>query len=253
MFRTLLFSAFGAGIAVCIAVSAMQAATTQPLLLHAEEFENAGADVVAAAPAADVAAGAVAAVAHEHEVGAAAHSHDEEEWAPSDGVERTLYTAAANLVVGTAVALILLALMTLSGRRIDARQGLLWGAGGFLAVALLPALGLPPELPGTPAADIFARQAWWLTTAAASAAGLGLLAFGRGWAFWAPGIALIVLPHIVGAPESPSLEAAYPAVLAGEFVTASLAVSALLWLLAGLASGWLHQRLSQPAVIARPA
>ncbi len=251
MFRNLLISAFGAGVAVCIAVSAMQAVTTQPLLLQAEAFEIAGAEPAAALSPGEVSA---AAVAHDHADGAAAHAHDGEDWAPADGAERTLYTAAANLVVGTAVALILLALMTLGGRRIDAREGLLWGVGGFLAVALLPSLGLPPELPGTPAANIFGRQAWWLATAAASAAGLGLLACTRGWPLRAVGVGLLLLPHIIGAPQPPSLEAAYPAVLAGEFVTASLAVSALLWLLAGLAAGWLYQRVStQMSLAPRPA
>ena len=33
--------------------------------------------------------------------------------------------------------------------------------------------------------------------------------------------------------------------VAGEFVIASLVVSAVLWILSGLASGWLHQRLSR--------
>ena len=45
MFRNIVISAFGAGLAVCVVVTALQFATTEPLILHAEEFE--GGSVVA--------------------------------------------------------------------------------------------------------------------------------------------------------------------------------------------------------------
>lgn len=134
--------------------------------------------------------------------------------------------------------------MVLRGDRIDARHGLLWGAAGFVAASLMPALGLPPELPGTPAADLVDRQVWWLATAVASAAGIALIAFGRHWAVKAAGLALFVLPHVIGAPPPPGHQVAYPGALAGEFVIASLVVSAVLWTLAGFSAGWLHRRLS---------
>ena len=235
MFKNLLLSAAGAGLAACLAIAALQIFTTEPLILHAEVFEKAGeaaaATTVAAAPAA----------AHRD----AAHSDDAQEWEPADGVERTLYTVAADLLVGIAVSLMLLAAMIAKGDPIDARRGLMWGAAGFVAASLLPSLGLPPELPGTPAADIFSRQIWWLGTAAASAIGLFCLAFGRHWLWRVAGLALLAMPHVIGAPAPPSHEAAYPAGLAGEFVVASIVVSAVLWSLSGLASGWLYSRLSR--------
>lgn len=241
MFRTILLSAAGAGLAACLAVSVVQLVTTTPLILHAETFES-------AAPEADHHHAPAAAPAAEAEVAAApAHVHDEDAWAPADGIERTLYTALANLVVGVGVALVLLAGMSLRGGRIDARTGLLWGVAGFFAASLLPALGLPPELPGTPAADIYARQLWWLLAVAASAAGVAALVLGPNLLWRIAGLALIVVPHVVGAPPPPSLEADYPAVLGGEFVIASLLVSALLWATAGTAAGWLHRRLTAPA------
>jgi len=244
MLRTMVFSAFGAAIAVCVAVSALQFFTTEPLILHAEEFESgAGADSPAGGEGSSEAAS-------NHDDGyvhadAGGHVHDAEAWAPTDGVERAAYTALANLVIGFAVSLILLGGMALKGDPIDARRGLLWGAAGFAAVALLPALGLPPELPGTPAADLVARQLWWLGAAAASAAGIALIAFARLWPWKAVGVALLVAPHVVGAPAPASHAVAYPGALAGEFVVASLVVSALLWSLSGFAAGWLHQRLSR--------
>lgn len=243
MFKTILLSALGAGLAACLVITALQAFTTEPLILHAEEFEGAGHDHGVAAPE------------HEHPDGAAPHSHGEpaaageepEEWGPADGAERVAFTAFANLVVGVGASLILLALMVLQGAEIDARRGLFWGAAAFVAVALLPALGLPPELPGTPAADVLDRQIWWIGTAIASGAGIALIAFGGHWAVKLAGLVVLVLPHVIGAPAPPSHDVAYPGALAGEFVIASLLVSAVLWSFAGAAAGWLYQRLSRTA------
>lgn len=236
MFRNLLLSAAGAGLAACLAIAALQIFTTGPLILHAEVFERAGeASTAATTPSAP-------SVAHDD----AAPSHDAEAWEPADGIERTLYTVAADLLVGIAVSLMLLAAMIAKGDPIDARRGLMWGAAGFVAASLLPSLGLPPELPGTPAADLLSRQIWWFGTALASGIGLFCLAFGRHWLWRVAGLALLVAPHVIGAPLPPSHEAAYPAGFAGQFVIASIAVSAVLWSLSGLASGWLYARLSRP-------
>jgi len=237
MFRTIVFSAFGAALAVCLAVSALQFFTTEPLILHAEEFEGGGHDHGAVSTAAT---NPLLVFVH----GSTAATGAGEEWAPADGVERILFTLLANFVIAFAVALLLLGAMVLKGDPIDARRGLLWGIAGFAAVSLLPALGLPPELPGTPAADIVERQVWWLAAAAASVAGVALLVFGRHWASIAAGVLLLIAPHAVGAPAPPSHDVAYPGALAGEFVVASLVVGALLWSLSGLAAGWFHRRFS---------
>lgn len=241
MFRTIVFSAFGAGIAVCLSVSALQSVTTEPLILHAGEFEGQG-------PVAHDHGSAISTPAPQASIAPVEeHEHEAEPWAPSDGFERVAFTVLANLVVGVAVSLMLLGFMVLKGDPIDARRGLLWGIGGFIAASLLPSLGLPPELPGTPAAEILGRQAWWVATAIASAGGIGLLVFGRQWWLMGFGLVLVVVPHVIGAPVPPSLDVSYPGALAGEFVVASMAVSVTLWGIAGLASGWLHQRLSAHA------
>ena len=235
MLRNLIISAAGAGFAVCLAVAGVQTFTTEPLILHAEVFENAEP-----APVTHV---------HEDEVAGqpAAHVHDEGAWEPADGIERTFYTLLADFVIAVAVSLMLLAAMVLKGDPIDARRGLVWGACGFVALSLLPGLGLPPELPGTPSADLLSRQAWWLGTALVSAGGLFALFFTRQW--WVRVVALgaIIAPHLIGAPAPLSFEAAYPAGLAGEFVVGSLVVSAVLWSLSGLAAGWLYGRVSARA------
>lgn len=239
MFRTILLSAFGAGLAACLAVTVLQTFTTQPLILHAEAFEKPVHDPGGAGPD------------DGHADDAAGHDNGDDvagpAWSPADGAERVAFTALANLVVGVGVSLVLLALMVLKGSAIDARRGLVWGAAAFVAVALLPSLGLPPELPGTPAGDLLSRQLWWVGTAVASGLGIALIAFGAHWAVKVAGVVLLVLPHAVGAPAPPSHDVAYPGALAGEFVVASLVVSAVLWSLSGAAAGWLYQRLSRAA------
>ena len=243
MFRTLVFSAFGAGLAVCLTVSALQLVTTEPLILQAETFEGEAVAADTHQAAASKRSPDQDASVHVHDDGSA-HIHGEGEWGPADGLERAAYTALANLVVGFSVSLMLLGAMVLRGDRIDARQGLLWGIAGFVAASLLPAFGLPPELPGTPAADVVDRQLWWIGTALASAAGIALLVFGRHWGLVGLGLVLLIGPHLIGAPQPPSHDVAYPRALAGEFVVASIVVSAMLWSLSGLTAGWLHQRLS---------
>jgi cobalt transporter subunit CbtA len=225
MLRNLIVSAAGAGLAVCLVVAGVQFFTTEPLILHAEVFEK--ADAAGVAPVA-MPMSMPATTAGE----------------PAGELERTLYTVLADFIVGVSVSLILLGAMLLKGDPIDARSGLLWGAAGFVAVSLLPGLGLPPELPGTPSADLLARQVWWLGAAAMSAGGIFALVYSRQWWVRIAALAGIVAPHVIGAPAPPSFEASYPAGLAGEFVVASIVVSALLWSLSGLTAGWLYGRVA---------
>jgi cobalt transporter subunit CbtA len=135
----------------------------------------------------------------------------------------------------------------LGGGRIDARSGVLWGLGGFAAFALAPAFGLPPELPGSLAGDLAARQAWWLATAAATAAGLALIAFAPRPAWKLAGAAALALPHVVGAPAPAHLGGAAPPELAASFAAASLVAAALFWIVLGGVGGWLYARLDAKA------
>ena len=89
------------------------------------------------------------------------------------------------------------------------------------------------------AAALAARQQWWLLTAAATAGGLGLIIFAKLTALRVLGVALIVVPHLIGAPAAPHASSGVPAELAAEFAIASLAVAAAFWLLLGSLSGWL--------------
>ena len=71
---------------------------------------------------------------------------------------------AVNVVSGIGFALLLVAASEFAGGIANWRQGVLWGFAGFAVFTLAPGLGLPPELPAMPAADLFARQTWWVGT-----------------------------------------------------------------------------------------
>jgi cobalt transporter subunit CbtA len=220
MLRRLLIVSLVAGLVAGAIATLVQAALLTPLILEAEQYES-GAD------------------AHEHEAGAApGHEHAH----PAAALERLAFTALANLLAGVGFALLLNAAVTLRGGALTMRSGVLWGLAGFAAFALAPALGLPPELPGSAAAELSQRQLWWLGAAAATAAGLAAVVFGRNRALQAAGVALIALPHLLGAPAPERLGGAAPPELAAHFAVLSLVAAALFWAALGAVSGLLHDR-----------
>lgn len=239
--------ALGAGCAAGLALAFLQALFTAPIILQAEIYETAAASVLlqqAAAPANDVGVWLV----HGGEVHENAGSASgvlgtlAGEWAPADGAERTFLTSLTSVLIGFGFALLLLPAMLLGGREINATSGLLWGLGGFAAVALAPALGLAPELPGSAAADLSDRQGWWIATAIATAAGLRLVTAGRVPLFKLAGVALIFAPQVVGAPHPGEYTSTAPAELASQFAAASLACAAVFWTVLGSGLGYLWQR-----------
>ena len=223
-FRRLFFAAFFAGLLAGGLANAAHQLGTVPLILAAEAFEGAPAT-----PAPHLHANGTA---HDH--GAA--------WVPTEGFERTAYTLLADLLAGVAYALVLVAALALRGGPADWRRGLLWGLAGFAVFALAPGLGLPPEVPGTAAAPVLDRQLWWSGTAALTAGGLALLVLTRHPAWAALGAALLVLPHLVGAPQPAEHASLAPADLARRFAAASTAVNLLFWLVLGAAAGHLYGR-----------
>ena len=248
VFRNVVFVAALAGLVAGLVMAALQILVTDPLIFQAEVFEQAGETpahdhhAVAAPPAAQdsnmstmAAAPASGAEAHEHE-------HDAEAWAPADGIERYSFTVLANLVTGIGFALILVVASEFAGGIAGWRQGLVWGLAGFAVFTLAPGLGLPPELPAMPAADLTARQLWWWGTVVATAGGLALITFRRALPFAALGLALIVAPHIVGAPQPPSYESAIPEGLHHQFVVAATMTSLVFWAVLGMAAGALRAR-----------
>ncbi|GAB1617644.1 CbtA family protein [Pseudomonas sp. SWRI100] len=217
------------GLLAALLLTLLQSFWVAPLILEAETYES-------AAPVAEH---------HEHGAeGAAAHEHSAEAWSPEDGWQRVLSTTGGNLVVAVGFALILVALYSLrEPKRVG--TGALWGLAGFAVFCLAPTLGLPPELPGTAAADLGQRQAWWIGTASATALGLALLVFARHWLVKALGAVLLVLPHVIGAPQPEVHQSLAPEALEAQFKVASWLTNAAFWLALGLLSAWLYRRSSQ--------
>jgi cobalt transporter subunit CbtA len=211
------------GIAGGIVVGAIEMVTTTPLILHAEQFEV--QHVASAAQA------------------LLAHSHGTEGAADGGGLTRTLLTFSATILVAVGYAWMLLAAMFAKGVQINARSVIPWAVAGFFAAGLAPALGLAPELPGASAADVELRQIWWFGTTLATALGLAAIFFGRGLVWSAVGVGLIVLPHVIGAPNSGEMESMVPAELAAEFVSASLVVQALIWIVPAVIAGYAMQKM----------
>ena len=217
MFSRILVSGLFAGFAAGLIAALLQLVFVQPILLHAELYESGqlthfGAEKTGAA----VAGGGIDLV--------------------RDGLS-VLFTT----LLYTGYALILVAVMALAedrGFRIDVRQGLLWGLAGFVAVQFAPAVGLPPELPGSAAADMGLRQAWWFGTVGATAAGIALIAFGKGWQARGIAAVLILAPHAIGAPHPETFAGPVPPELAGLFAGRALGVGLVAWVLLGLFAAW---------------
>ena len=214
MFTRILVSGLFAGFAAGLIAALLQLVLVQPVLLHAELYESGQLAHFGSAKAA-VAAAAVGGI---------------------DPLRDGLSVLFATLTY-TGYALILVAGMALAaerGIRITARQGLLWGIAGFVSVQVAPGLGLPPELPGSAAADLGLRQLWWFGTVGATVAGLALIAFGRGWTARGIAAVLILAPHAIGAPHPESFAGPVPPELAGLFAARVLGVGLVAWVLLGL-------------------
>lgn len=232
LFRNVFFVAAISGIFAGVVLAALQSFATVPLILQAEVYENAGGHEHAAPPAENGKAAAV----EEHE-------HGEEGWAPADGFERFAYNVLANVVSGIGFALLLVAASEFAGGIGGWRQGLFWGFAGFAIFTLAPGLGLAPELPAMPAADLFDRQVWWIGTAAATAAGLALIVFRRDPVSAIIGAALIAAPHIIGAPQPATYDSPIPEELHQRFVVMVTLTNLAFWLALGAAAGFLRTRL----------
>lgn len=213
------------GLLAALLLTLLQSFWVAPLILQAETYENAPATTEV----------------HEHAPGAAAHSHDAEAWEPEDGWQRVLSTTGANLVVAVGFALMLAGLYTLRAPTRTA-QGLLWGLAGYATFCLAPTLGLPPELPGTAAADLVQRQVWWIGAAASTAVGLALIVFAGNWLLKLLGAAIIAVPHVIGAPQPEVHSMLAPQALETQFKIASQLTNAAFWLALGLISAWLFRR-----------
>ncbi|MCP9231250.1 CbtA family protein [Mesorhizobium sp. LMG 17147] len=254
LFRNVVFIAAIAGLVAGVVLACMQAYATVPLILKAEVYEQAGGGHDhAAAPAtpAENAAGTMAMSSAAPAPAEAMARAEDEGWAPADGFERFGFSVVANIVTGIGFALVLVAVSEFAGGIGNWRQGLFWGLAGFAVFTLAPGLGLPPELPAMPAADLVQRQIWWWATVLATAAGLGLIAFRRSLPLAILAVALIVAPHIVGAPQPDSFETAIPEGLHHQFVVAVTLTNLVFWLVLCMVVGLVRGRFTGAATSLR--
>jgi cobalt transporter subunit CbtA len=239
LFRQIVFYALFAGVLSGLALTVVQRWQVVPIILSAEEFENQSAQMVPAMASPDD------------------HTHSADEWAPDDGLERTLFTLLANMLTAIGFALVLMSAMVASrsipgneNTRFGWQRGLLWGIAGYAVFWLAPAIGMPPEIPLQTAAPLELRQMWWVFAVVCTAAGLGGLAFAKSPARWIAPV-LLIIPHIVGAPhpeghmfgDQPPAVAAQLEELAQQFIGATAIANAVLWVVIGLVAGWSVQRI----------
>ncbi|MDF2600936.1 MAG: cbtA [Methylobacterium brachiatum] len=235
MIIRLLSAALAAGFLAAVVVTGLELTLTSPLIVAAERYEHQqthqaerGLPIV------------LAHAGHDHAAPDAAP-----EWQPGEGLPRMAFTALATLVGAVGYALLLGAAILACGREPTRQVGVAFAIAGFASVALAPGLGLPPELPGSEAAPLATRQAWWVMTAAATGMGLYLIAIRRSLIAILGGLVLIIAPHVAGAPQAPEAASELPAALAAQFAARSLAISFVFWLLIGLGFGWAWQAFAR--------
>lgn len=219
-FRKLMLVALTSGAFAGLVLFLAQHFTVVPLIQRAEAYEMAA-----------------------HHAGGA---HEEEGWQPANGWQRTSLTAGATILTGIGLAAVLFGSVAITGRRLTARGGALWGLAAFACFDLAPAFGLPPQPPGTAVGDVYERQLWWLGTAVATAFGLWMLAgLRRSWLLRIGGVACLLLPHLIGAPAATG-ENAVPTELIRQFTIASLATTGMFWLLLGAFGGSIYGSAPHP-------
>lgn len=252
MLVKMLLAALVAGLITGVFTTVAQTARVVPIILHAEQYEG------KEAPHGQPANGEEP---HQHQSStelpsglssllgtlspvtpAYAHDGAHEDGGVMFGMSRFSGTLLANLVASTGFSLLLTAASLLTGSAITLRNGAVWGACGWLAVHLLPSVGLPPELPGFPAADLGQRQIWWVAAVLLSCAGLYLVVLRTEVVAKVAGLLSIAAPHIYGAPQPVDISSSVPALLGAEFAVAALATALASWLVLGLITGYFNHR-----------
>ena len=237
MTTRLFTSALFAGLVAGLIAVLLQWSIMEKLILEGEEYETGNLNHFAGVLVINEAAEAAGIVV------------EEEEEEPEDLLMRYSLAFFAAFVVFVGWSLMMTAGFAIAerfGKRITMKDGLLWGIAGYAAIHMLPSIGLPPELPGTPAADLELRQLWWVSTALASVLGIALIAYGQSAVYVVVGLALLVAPHLIGAPHMEGYSGVAPPELSGEYVARSLAVGMIAWTVLGLAAGYFWNR-SAPA------
>ena len=230
MIKHMLSSALLAGFAVGVLVALLQYGFIEREILLAEQYES---GVL-------VHFQGVAEAAHDP----AASDHDPAATDQAPLLQRHALTVLFAFLTYAGYALLLVAAYTVAGQQgypVTVQRGLLWGLAGFAVFQMAPAMGLQPDLPGTPSADLDARQWWWLGCAVMTAGGLAVLAFVNGFGRLA-GVVLMALPHVVGPPETGAFAGVVPPELAAAFAVRTLGIGLVAWVSLGGVLAWFNAR-----------
>ncbi len=226
VFRKIILQALFVGLISGAIITGVQHIEVIPTIVEAEVYEN-----------------QAGLVAEHHHSESSDHLHTNPESSTSD-IGRTAYTLLANILVAIGFSLLLLVCFLFVSKR-DYKvlwyNGLLWGLAGFVVFNFAPAIGLPPELPGMEAAPLENRQEWWFLTVILTGTGLGLAVFTK--AIWGRvlGIVLLLIPHIIGAPQPEHHASDVPKELQDHFVLVSLITSAVFWLILGSLNAYFYR------------
>lgn len=217
MFSRILTSALIAGAAAGLIAALLQLVFLQPVLLHAELFEQGILNHFGPAPMSEMAVEL-----------------------PGFDPQRDLLSIAFSMLIFAGFGLMMVAAMTLaegSGAVISARTGLIWGVAGFVAVHLAPGFSLSPEVPGVAAADITARQIWWFSTVGSAIVALWLMAFGKSPVAWGITVLLLLAPHVIGAPMADIMTGSAPTELGSLYTARAYGVNLAGWVVLGILAG----------------
>jgi cobalt transporter subunit CbtA len=227
-------SAVLAGFAAGIIAAILHLAFVQPILLEAELYESGAIAHGQGIDATETAAAEMDGHKHDH-VG--------------DVIRNTL-SLLFLCCIYVAYALLMVTCFSIAeffNRPVEKRAGLIWGICGFAAMQLFPAFGLPPELPGNSSPGLEIRQLWWGLTAFATVIGFGAIFWNKSWIVKCVGLAIISLPHLIGAPSVSEFAGVAPPELSSHFASRSLALGFIVWSFLGvfLTYFWLKQPKSE--------
>ncbi len=243
LFQRIFFAAVLAGLAAGLVLSAIQQWRVVPLIVQAELYEI--NDVHALEHANDPSpAGPHLHLPEAENIGAGASGTTDASGTSID-FERAGLTVLASVLTGLGYALVLGAVSIFSNIPINRKNGIMWGLAGFVSVALMPSIGLPPELPGMVAAEIGQRQIWWIGTVLISSLAIYVLYKNPNPAGMLIGLGLVLVPHIMGAPLPPAEPANVPAALVLIYVANAIFSLFAFWLTLGFAFGWFNQKLNK--------
>lgn len=228
MISRIILSVLIAGLLAGLLMAGIQYVRLTPLIIAAEVYETPETEAIAEAskPCVETLPGMKMCADEGHE-------HNPNAWQPADGWQRTLSTTTASLLTGVGFSILMLGVSILVNRPITKQNGLIWGICGFIAVSLAPSIGLPPELPGMPAADLHSRQIWWVATILMTSLAIYFWLYARDNWWRVAAIIFAIAPQFFAPISTVISEGNLPASLAADFASSSLAANLIMWLAIG--------------------